>query len=523
MIENINALEKIKKLKDNSQDIIFVDPPYALGSEVYIDRVDGKPKYKIAKDFMSKWDMPDHNFWEEFFKEVNRVLKYGGRCLLFGMDRQLMLFQYYATMSGLKTNQSIYWAVASSFPKATDVSKMIDKKLGVEREIIGIDEEKQKKMAGSCFGQGVYLENGFNSNNMTTEGACTITKSNSELGQKYEGYKYSISPFKQTLETIMVFQKETKTNSILNDLFAYENGDLEISPSIWDINNNRVPIEKDNIRANKDYKHNAFYQNATSNSLLVKKAGLENGENKNNKEGELQSLYNKEGRYPSQLFINEDMAEVLDNQSGILKSGARKSSYIRKGKNPNETYGKFNEISMDDAEADFGGLSRFFHQIGYLDEELDLLQYVSKVTTKERNYGLDHLNSIERSSAGNNQGTRICKDCGLSDNGTNNHNKCSGNFEYKLCKPLKNNHPTLKPIKLIYQIANLLKTPNKQNVYFPFAGSGSEIIGFILAGFDKQDIEASELNSDYITIANERIKAWEKVDIDEYFKKKKIF
>ena len=36
-------------------------------------------------------------------------------------------------------------------------------------------------------------------------------------------------------------------------------------------------------------------------------------------------------------------------------------------------------------------------------------------------------------------------------------------------------------------------------------------------------IEASELNSDYINIANERIKAWEKVDIDEYFKKKKVF
>ena len=30
MIENINALDKIKKLKDNSQDIIFADPPYEL-------------------------------------------------------------------------------------------------------------------------------------------------------------------------------------------------------------------------------------------------------------------------------------------------------------------------------------------------------------------------------------------------------------------------------------------------------------------------------------------------------------
>ncbi len=52
MIENINALDKIKKLKDNSQDIIFADPPYALGSEVYIDKEDGKPKYKIAKEII---------------------------------------------------------------------------------------------------------------------------------------------------------------------------------------------------------------------------------------------------------------------------------------------------------------------------------------------------------------------------------------------------------------------------------------------------------------------------------------
>lgn len=93
MIECISALDKIKQLPDNSQDIIFADPPYALGSTVFID-TDGKPKYKVASDFMNKWDMPDHSFWEEFFKEVNRVLKYGGRCLLFGIDRQLMLFQY---------------------------------------------------------------------------------------------------------------------------------------------------------------------------------------------------------------------------------------------------------------------------------------------------------------------------------------------------------------------------------------------------------------------------------------------
>ena len=84
-IENVCALEKIKKLKDNSQDIIYADPPYALGSTVLIGK-DGKPYYKEAKDFMSKWEMPDEKFWEEYMFHTHRVLKYGGRMLLFGIE-----------------------------------------------------------------------------------------------------------------------------------------------------------------------------------------------------------------------------------------------------------------------------------------------------------------------------------------------------------------------------------------------------------------------------------------------------
>jgi site-specific DNA-methyltransferase (adenine-specific) len=137
IIDNIDALEKIKQLPDNSQDIIFGDFPYALGSTVYIDKNDGKPKYKYAKDFQNKWDMPDYNFWEKFFIECNRVLKHGGRVLCFGIDRQLMLFNYYAVAAGLETQQSLYWYYLSNFPKSVDLSKQIDKKLGKDREIVG--------------------------------------------------------------------------------------------------------------------------------------------------------------------------------------------------------------------------------------------------------------------------------------------------------------------------------------------------------------------------------------------------
>ncbi|RLC48845.1 MAG: hypothetical protein DRH57_01520 [Candidatus Cloacimonadota bacterium] len=382
-IENICALEKIKKLKDNSQDIIFADPPYALGSTVFID-TDGKPKYKSAKDFMSKWEMPDHTFWESFFVEANRVLKYGGRILFFGIDRQLMLFQYYGVAAKLEIKQSLYWYFMSSFPKSADLSKNIDKRLGAKREVVGYDEEKAKKMANSAFGSGVYKENGFNDNSMDVDGACTITEAGSDLGQKYTGYRYSLSPMKQVLETIMVFQKGTKNKSVLDDVFDFENGDTTISPSTWAIDDGRVPTS-DSLDGGA----------TSSDGAVISKDGFdrpwmhdedklaEHKEKMKEKVAQAQAT----GRYPSQLIVDTEIAEALDEQSGTLTSGARKSSYTRRGKNPNDTYGKFNEVQMDDAKKDSGGASRILHQIAYMDEELDIAIYSSKVSTKERNAG----------------------------------------------------------------------------------------------------------------------------------------
>lgn len=206
MIKQIDAIELLKSLPDKSVDLIFTDPPYALGSEVII-REDGKPDYKKAVDFMNKWDQPDGKFWEEWFKEANRVLKYGGRVLMFGMDRQLMLNKYYACFSGLQEQQSLYWYFASSMPKATDLSKMLDKHFGEEREVIG----KYKLPNGQDWNlkqaedEDVEGSGGtFTSSNRRT---LDITKGTHPLAQKYDGFKYSIAPLKQTQEVVSVFQK----------------------------------------------------------------------------------------------------------------------------------------------------------------------------------------------------------------------------------------------------------------------------------------------------------------------------
>ena len=189
---------------------------------------------------------------------------------------------------------------------------------------------------------------------------------------------------KQVLETIMVFQKGTKNKSVLDDVFDYENGDTTISPSLWAIDEGRVPTS-DSLDGGA----------TSSNNAVVSKEGFDRpwmhdeeklAEHKL-KMQEKVKLAQASGRYPSQLLIDEACAKALDEQSGELTSGARKSSYTRRGKNPNETYGKFNAVQMDDAEKDSGGASRVLHTIGYMDSELDIAIYSSKVSTKERSAG----------------------------------------------------------------------------------------------------------------------------------------
>ena len=135
-IHNLDSLEFLKSFNDYEFDINYSDPPYALGSEVII-REDGKVDYKKANDFMNKWEMPTGIYWEQWFKEAFRTLKHGGYCIMFGMDRQLLLFKYYAKLAGFEEHQSLYQYFISNFPKASDLSKMIDKNLGAEREVIG--------------------------------------------------------------------------------------------------------------------------------------------------------------------------------------------------------------------------------------------------------------------------------------------------------------------------------------------------------------------------------------------------
>jgi len=470
MIATKDSLEFLKEQKDYAFDINYSDPPYALGSEIII-RPDGKYDYKKATDFMNKWEMPTGEYWEKWFEESFRTLKHGGYCIMYGMDRQLPMFQYYAIKSGFQVRQSMYWYFISSFPKATDLSKMIDKNANAEREVIGTkvrgDVQKAKE-------KGVgFLGDYANRNNVKQfgYGVEDLTLPETDLAKKYEGYKYSIAPLKQTCETIMVFQKPYKTGSCMHDVLAYENGDETCGCFAWNIDGGRVQTSEKWFRNNEN-RGKTFH-------------GKEYTEKGNNSQHE-------QGRYPSQTFCDSEVAKILDEQSGVFKS----SDKVRKNKNDGKNYtcyGNYKDVETI-GYSDVGGCSKILHKCDYENDEMDLYVYEPKVSKSERNAGCEEL-EIKKFEG---------RDSGQDDR----------SVPYKK-RPemLSNTHPTLKPISLSYRILKLFKSPNEQKIIYPFAGVQSEVIGGYKAGFT--DYIGCELSEEYVNIGNARFEHWKNKPFDK--------
>ena len=549
MITTKDSLEFLKEQKDFAFDINYSDPPYALGSEIII-RPDGKYDYKKATDFMNKWEMPTGEYWESWFEESFRTLKHGGYCVMFGMDRQLPMFQYYAIKSGFQVRQSMYWYFISSFPKATDLSKMIDKKgsmhqtnlfeikdklkslyeksgktlsqidkecgfraSGYLRKSVREDDswgiaipsvekwkviskviscndswiekviqEAERKIIGTANSGGgglnmkdsVEVEGSSFKKRITTE--INITESETDLAKKYEGYKYSIAPLKQTCETIMVFQKPYKTGSCMHDVLAYENGDDTCGCFALNIDGGRVSTNGEKI--NIEFK----------GKILDDK----NGWNNNNID---RTPYDDtKGRYPSQTFCDSEVAKSLDKQSGVFTSSKSNKIYDNNAENRNVKNSASGQRKPESTYGDTGGCSKILHKCDYENGEMDLYVYEPKVSKTERNAGCEQLEVKKFED----------RDSGQDDR----------SVPYKK-RPemLSNTHPTLKPISLSYKILKLFKSPNEQKIIYPFAGVQSEVIGGYKAGFT--NYVGCELSEEYVNIGNARFEHWKDKPFDK--------
>lgn len=153
-----------------------------------------------------------------------------------------------------------------------------------------------------------------------------------------------------------------------------------------------------------------------------------------------------EGRWPANAILDEEAAALLGQQSGISKSRrSRKRNAVSNVGNGRTLHPFKSRLDVVEGYDDEGGASRFF--------------FCPKASRAER------------------QG----------------------------CK-----HPTMKPIRLCQYLAALIlpaagKTPRRLLV--PYCGSGSEMIGALLAGWDS--VTGIEIEAKYVAQAKRRLPRWD--------------
>ena len=188
---------ELLKIKDNSVDMLCSDPPYGYS-------------------FMNKgWDqvLPDTEIWRQSY----RVLKPGAFITVMAAPRTDVLWRISRDLeeAGFDLSFSnIEWVYHSGFPKATDVSKSLDKRLGADREVIGKKEgERYKYDFDSPFRD--------DAPGLGSGDAATLTAPSTDVAKKYEGSKAGFQP-KPAREIIIVGMKPFSDGSYVDKVLNFE-------------------------------------------------------------------------------------------------------------------------------------------------------------------------------------------------------------------------------------------------------------------------------------------------------------
>ncbi|GAH74658.1 unnamed protein product, partial [marine sediment metagenome] len=142
-----DCLETMKGMPDNCIDTIITDPPYGLefmGKDW--DRLSGKGRYQKGGVWQEvegfsppayKGGNEAQKFHYRWAIEALRIAKPGSTLLCFGGTRTFHRLACAIEDAGWIIKDCIMWIYGSGFPKATDVSKQIDKKARKKRRVIG--------------------------------------------------------------------------------------------------------------------------------------------------------------------------------------------------------------------------------------------------------------------------------------------------------------------------------------------------------------------------------------------------
>lgn len=430
MIIHGDSIEKLKDLEDESVDLLCTDPPYGYS-------------------FMGKsWDktLPDI----QIFKECLRVLKPGAFAFVMSAPRSDVCSRMMLMLedAGFEIGFTpIYWTYASGFPKAMNIGKMVDKRLGNKRKSLSVPNNKNN-VYGKGMGGGEW--------NAPSEPA--VSKEAQGLDGSYGGFQP-----KPAVEVIIVVMKPLSEKTFVDQ--ALKNG-----KGITWLDDCRVPYEVN------DYEK-------------VKAKNVNNGvseykweEGTNSKAKEVMRIDNPNGRFPANLLVSDDVlndGRVTKSTGGSGKKSQDLGSVSIKGNGSNWTGGL----------GDSGSYSRYFD----LDAWAKTLPFliVPKASKREKNEGLEGFDEKPKKPYSGDMPKVTAANWGEPD---------SKIYERKTTA--QNNHPTVKPLKLMSYLVTL-GSREGDTILDPFLGSGTTALAAKNLGRKYIGIEREE---EYVKIAEARLK-----------------
>lgn len=403
------------------------------------------------------WDSSGIAFQPDTWRKCYQVLKPGGHLLVFGGSRTFHRVACAVEDAGFEIRDTIMWIFGQGFPKSMNLGLAIDRKNGVESEVVGskgtmpdfVDAGKKNSVN----------KIGVNDGESAERAEYLQYKARNE----WDGWGTTLKP---AYESIIVARKPCK-GTCIDNVLMYGVGGINIDEC-------RVPLEE-------GYEHKETQRKPRVGTVFSNEScGINNVENHS-------ASADEKGRFPANVILTYDESDFDEVCGGfpVTKSTGGSGKASATGGLGNNVYGKYNH---DVVASHLGGLGDSGSAARYF--------YCAKASKRDRDEGLDEFETKQCTGGGGGIGDYL-----------DDVNSCSGKFGSEKA-PHKNIHPTVKPTSLMGYLVRLV-TPRGGTVLDPFNGSGSTGKACM---YENKDRNAGykyigiDLSEEYLKISDARIR-----------------
>jgi site-specific DNA-methyltransferase (adenine-specific) len=450
---NEDCLTQLRLLEDNSVDAVITDPPAGISFM-------GKDwdHNKDGRDTWVRW-------MTRIMKECYRVLKPGGHMLVWSIPRTSHWTAWAIESSGFSIRDMVAHINGQGFPKNQNISKMIDKHFGVDREVVGVKPGHEEFVGRTTTGH-LDFKNGTDGfdrpwmhDDEKREAYHMETAPATPQAKKWDGFGTALKP---SLEPWWLAQKPCSEDTIVKNVLKWGTGAINIDKS-------RIALQAEGedprLGGAGSWKTEGMAKNVYAGGY----AGIENGSS---------TL----GRYPSNTILTH--TEECIERGTIKVKVAGGGSSVRNEKGVEEFWGEggggFTQGRSTVSHGDENGEEEVMTWDCHPD--CPILQFPNTKSGKDRNPTKDKVSGFFGNEMGYYSSEANYGDAGSSARFFYTTKSSPKDRSMYLSEGTINNHPTVKSLKLMSYMINMITPPNGI-VLDPFTGSGSTGLAALENGF----------------------------------------